>query len=337
MEKEKKKIYYKISEIQHEALNKRSEAFSKGWGTGFHTVDPLISYKSGYSSIIFSYNFNGKTQFVIEECCYMAQKFGIVSVLYLTEAGDRAETILDIIQTYLRKNLAVYDVSDDEIIAALEWANKYFIILDCSNSLLTVREIYQTVVDIEKTEDIKVGNLVIDHVGNVAKDEDQKFFNIADNIKYILQAVTRTSKKFNLHTFIMFHVRDTDPIKCKTTDKWYLPKPEGYMLSGGQQSGFLGQQMISVWRPISSPEKYGIINPDTGVPFELNETHITVTKSKPKNIGKIGTQIIYFDSDRQSYYELIGSQKYYSGDYEGLVKPMGTISAITPSKSFDIF
>ena len=323
--KEQKKIFYRISEVQDEVFSIKRQTFEKGHSTGFRCLDELISYKQGWSTIIFSYAHQGKTQFVIEECVHLAKAHNVISAIYLTEAGNRGETILDIIQTYLGKNLSEHHVDDEDIFKALEWADKYFILLDNVDNLLSIRDIYSSVKEAEKQHDIKIGNLVIDHFGNLQRDEDQKFFNIADNVKYTLQAVTRTSKKFNLHTFILFHVRDTEPIKCGTTGKYYLPKPEMYAISGGQQSNFLGQQIISVWRPV--------------MPYELNETHITVNKSKPKFIGKLGSAVIYFDTSAQKYYETIGGEKHYCGEYT--TQHALPSAGIKPNRSFleddDIF
>lgn len=318
---EEKKKYYRISEIQDQVFEIKNESFSKGWSTGFASLDELISYKRGYSTIIYSYSHQGKTQFAIEECVHMAKEFGVVSVVYLTEAGTMGDTILDIIQTYLGKNLSVEVVEDVQILEALIWADNHFVLLDSIDTLLTIREIYSEILKIKKETGLDIGNLVIDHYGNLEKDEKQKYFNVSENVKYVLQAVTRCSKKFNLHTFILFHVRDTDPIKCKITEKFYLPKPEHYEIAGGQQVNFLGQQMICVWRPISSPEKFGIIDPDTAMPYDINETRITVSKSKPKMIGRLGTQGIYFDVPTQRYYEEIGGRKYFAREYAESTQP----------------
>lgn len=312
--------YFRVSQIKDQAFAAKNAMSNKGYSTGFKCLDNLISYKEGYSTIIFSYAHQGKTQFAVEEAIWLAKKHGLVSMIYLTEAGSMAETILDICQSYLGKNFSTEYVSDDDLLDAMDWMNKYFILLNCEDNLLTIREIFTALKDAQKEFGIVIKNLVIDHYGNIEKDEKQKYFNTADNVKYVLQAVTRTSKKFGIHTFILFHVRDTDPIQCPITKMFYMPEPEMQFISGGQQSNFLGQQIISVWRAVSSERKFGIIDPNTAMPFLLNETRITVHKSKPKFIGFLGTQSIYFSKQRQSFYE--EDDQYgqcFAGEYEAQI------------------
>lgn len=335
---EEKKRYFRVSELKERIFETKNESFSKGWSTGFKELDEIISYKKGYSTVVYSYSHQGKTQFAIEESIHLAKTYGVVTLLYLTEAGTMGDTILDIIQTYLGKNLGEQMVDDSEIFTALEWMDKYFVILDCEASLLTIRQIYQEVRRIKRETGLVVENVIIDHYGNLQKGDDQKFLKIDENVKYVLQAVTRTSKSLGFHTFILFHVRDTDPIKCKISEKFYLPKPEHYDISGGQQVNFLGQQMICIWRPISAPEKFGIVNPDTCMPYEMNETHVTVSKSKPKHIGRLGTRTIYFETSRQRYYEKIDSRPYYAREYAEAhdTPPVKMASgAIQPNTNFD--
>ena len=140
---------------------------------------------------------------------------------------------------------------------------------------------------------------------------------IAESVKYVFQAITRTSKKFNYHTHILFHVKDIDPIKCSTSGKFYLPKPEMYMLSGGMQSSYLSQQMISIWRPITREEQYGIVD-SNGIEYQLNETHVTCMKVKPKNSGRLGGAVLKFNSDKQCYYETVNGVPTFGGDEYGI-------------------
>lgn len=299
----KPKRYFRVDQVKDQAFAIKSIMAGKGWGTGFKCLDKIISYKKGYSTIIFSYAHQGKTQFAVEEALHLAKEYGTISMIYLSEAGSMAETVLDITQSYLGKDFSTEYVSDDDLLAAFDWMHKHFILLNCEDALLNIREIFQALKDAELEFGIKIENLIIDHYGNIEKEEKQKYFNIADNVKYVLQAVTRTSKKLNIHTFILFHVRDTDPIQCPITKMFYMPEPEMSEISGGQQSNFLGQQIISVWRAVSSERKFGIIDPNTAMPFIINETRITVHKSKPKFIGFLGTASIYFSKQRQSFYE----------------------------------
>lgn len=325
-----KKYFYNIDEFTEEILKSKNTFGSRGWDTGFPVLDEILSYKRGASSLIYSYAHQGKTQYALEASCYLAKRYGVISAMYLTEAGSKGEAVLDIVQTYLGKQAA--DISDDELFEALEWAKKYFYIADVSARLANVVEIYQGVKQL-KESGVDVGNVIIDHFHNITKHQDQNFMDRADITKFVLQQVTRASAKLNVHTFILFHVRDTSPVKCDKSGIWYLPQPEGYAISGGQQAGYLAQNMISVWRPISREDHYGVINPQTGAPYELNECYITCTKVKPKGTATLGRRVMYFDVSKQRYYCVKDGRRYYAGDYDTTPAPHDKKQAVEKKKS----
>lgn len=325
------KKYFKVSDVSQQAMDRKSKSADRGKSTGFHKLDPYISYVEGHTTTIVAHAGAGKTQFCIEEMVYLSKKYGDKHVCYLTEAGDAAETILDIAQTYKRKVLSL--MTDEELLDALLWMEDFFYVIDISNSLMNIREIYETVREIEDEEKVKINNVIVDHYHNILPTPDQASATIADKVKYIYQAINRTSKKFAYHTFILFHVKEVEPIKCSTTGMFYLPKPEIYMVSGGVQSSYHGQQIVSLWRPITRQEQFGIINPATGSPFLLNSMIVTCLKVKPKNSGKPGGETIMWDWEKQSYYEELGTHSnYYAGEYEGMVVP---VSQLKPSRKFE--
>lgn len=326
------KRYFKISDVKQQALTHKSKVSERGKSSGFHTIDPYISYVEGHTTTVVGHPGDGKTQYVIEELCHLSSKYGDKNVCYLTEAGTEVETVLDIVQTHVKK--ALQFMTDDELLEGLEWMEQFFYIIDISKELLNIREIYETVRDIEVTEGVKINNVVVDHYHNILPVPEQMSTQIADKVKFTYQAINRTSKKFSYHTIILFHVKDVDPVKCSTTGMYYLPKPEMWMISGGVQSSYHGQQVISLWRPIKRQEQIGIVNPYTGIPFELNMMIVTCLKVKPKNSGKLGGDTLMWDWEKQSYYEIIAGKKYYVGEYESLNKPTPS-ATLKPSRKFD--
>lgn len=306
---EKIKRYKRISDFIGNITSIKNKVEGRGRFASLTSLDPYISFIDGSLTTVYGTAGSGKTQFTIETCISQAEVYDSKTVYYLTEAGTFEETVLDIVQTYLQKTLD--NITDDELIEALSWMDSYIFLLDISRGLMTIREIYEQVLDLQKEYKVKINNIVIDHFGNILPDPTVKGVGIADNVKFTFQAITATSKLKNFHTIILFHVASQDPIKCPTTNKFYLPKAEPYMLSGGVQSHFLSYQMINVYRPISRQEQYGIINPQTGSPFELNETQITCVKVKPKQSGSLGGVTVYFDWEKQSYYEVIDGVKKY--------------------------
>lgn len=300
----KRKPAIKPGSVKAGALAKRKEVGEKGWLTGYKVLDEFVSYKKGYSTTIYSYAHQGKTQFTLDQCVNLAVMYGAKIAVYLTEAGDPEEIVLEIAQTYMRRSLADKTLTDEEIEFAIDtFVDKHFYILNAQSQLFSITELAWAVHDTNEEYGIELDVVVIDHFGNLEKGSEQKYFKTDENVKHVMQTVNRMSKKLNIHTFILFHIRDTEPVKCPKSNIYYLPKPEHHNISGGQQANYQGMQMIAVWRPVYHPNKYGIVDPETGEPYELNETRIIVSKSKPKHIGKLGEGSLFFDVHKQSYYE----------------------------------
>lgn len=338
------KTHYRVSELTSLALSKRKETYIKGYDCGFKTGDQYLSYRLGFSTGFYSYSAQGKSQFWIEQAVHLSRKHGLKHAIWLTENGKKEELIMDIAMTYMRKSLFSpnHVISDEELFEALNWMNDFFYIIDHESSILNIRDIFQAVADIEAAYGIKINCVAIDNATNLSREADKHKMMIHEYMNYLMTAINRTSLARNYHTFILFHVGKQDRVECKTTGKKYQAPATHYDIVGGQMVNYLGYQLACVYRPISNDEQVGIINPDTGVPFDLNETHIIISKSKPKAVGTQGQFIIYFDVEKQAYYELLnGNEKYYCGDYDNKFNPTDEAkpSALTPSKKFedDIF
>lgn len=335
------KTHYKVSELTSLALSKRKETYVKGYDCGFKTGDEYLSYRLGFSTGFYSYSAQGKSQFWIEQAVHLSRKHKLKHAIWLTENGKKEELIMDIAMTYLRKSLFSLNqiVTDEELFMALEWMDDFFYIIDHESSILNIRDIYQSVAEIEATHKIKIDCVAIDNATNLAREADKGKMMIHEYMNYLMTAINRTSLAKNYHTFILFHVGKQDRVECKTTGKKYQAPATHYDIVGGQMVNYLGYQLACVYRPISNEEQVGIIDPDTGLPFALNETHIIVSKSKPKAVGTQGQFKIYFDVDRQAYYELIANTKFYCGDYSKLSDQIAHPSTMQPSTKFedDIF
>lgn len=327
-----KKRYYKISELKAKALSrlKNKEIYVKGYDCGFKCGDDIISYRPNYSTGIYSFSAQGKSQFLIEQLVHLSRKYGLKHAVWLTENGASEELATDIAMTYMRKSLTDIDnINPQDILDAYDWMEKFFYVIDHESSMLNIRDIYEAVGEIEREQCIKIDTVSIDNVSNLTREADKAKLLIHEYSNYLMGAVNRTSMAKKYHTFILFHVNKTDAIECKTTKKKYQGKPTHYDISGGSQINYLGYQLINVWRPINSTDNQDIINPETGYPFQMNEAVITVSKSKPKFIGRTASFTIYFDTDRQAYYEMNNGVKSYADQWQ-----QSTPKPLTPSKLF---
>lgn len=301
-------IFKKVLDLKKEIDKERKSYGKRGWDTGIVAVDERYSVVKGSTTNLFSYSAQGKTQLSIQISVNLAIQYGVKTAFYFTEMTSTAGGVLDVAQTILGKQ--AHNITDEELIKTLEWMDGHFYFADTDSKLLDINSIYKDVHRLNK-EGANIENVVIDHYHNLESNEKMKFMDRADKTKYIINTLNRSSRFLGVHSFILFHVRDTKPIQCNSSKHWYLPLPEKEDLSGGQQSSFLSNSMISTWRPVMHEDKYGIINPDTGTPYEVNETIFYVAKSKPKGSSKLGKSSIYFDIKRQQYYSIVDGVKDY--------------------------
>lgn len=329
------KRYYKASELQQQTLSniKNKEIFIKGDDCGFYTGDEFISFRKGYQTGIFSYKAEGKTQMTMQMCVHLSKKYGWKHAIWLSESGRKSEVIIDVILCFVGKDID--SISDAEILAGFQFMDEHFFLIEHEKSMLNIRDIFETVSEIETTEKVKITGVVIDNATTLAREKSKSSLMIHEYMNYLVTAINRTSLAKNYHTFILYHVGKPDALlECKTSKIKYKPCPSDFSIVGGQMTGFLSYQLFSVWRPCRTKDDYGIVNPMTGIPYEVNETVITVTKSKPKKVGKEGSFSLFFDSGKQQYYELVAGRKYFAGEYEQQQKLATPTNNMPTSKLF---
>lgn len=312
---------FRISELSSDDLTEHyTKGFGKGLDCGFYSGDRLMSYKMGYHTLIYAHPFSGKTQFAMQEAIYLSKKYGTRHLVYFPENGRKEEVVGDLLMIYLGQKMYGDDsatVDLQELQEAIKWLDQYFLLLAPEDGVLTLKDAYN------EAHIWKVNMLWIDHFGYITKDPGEQTFGMADYVKGSLQFMLRAGLKLNIHTVMMAHIRDVDPMVDKDTGIKYMPKPHPSDIAGGQQNWNNGYQLIGIWR---APE--GIIDPE-GMPYEHNEMHIMVQKSKPKGIGRVGTFKLYFDESKQQVYEVVDGSKYFNGEYDawhgsqsaGLPKP----------------
>lgn len=336
METTSKKRIYRVSELMEETKKSIQEQkmFQKGASCGFISGDSSVSYLKGFTTGIYSYSAMGKTQFYIQEAVHLSKAHNWVHAVWLTEQGRKTQMIADILQTYLGVNLTddSATIKESELQQGLEWLDKHFVIIDHEEEVLSIKDILESAVKIQKELGIQLDSIGIDNATNL---KTELGMDKATFMNYVQNACNRTAVKYNWHIFTLFHVNKIEAVECKETKKKFMPIPTHFDISGGQQINFTGNQLIGVYRGIKSKEDEDIINPKTGAPFILNEAWINVTKTKPKGIGEIGIFQIFFDRNRNQYYEVFQGQKYYCGEFEAKQKNKSKPSAMQPNVQFE--
>lgn len=325
------KYFKRVSELRSEVLEEKGTFGVRGWDTGIPEMDEIISYRKGYSTVVFSYAHHGKTQIVIDNCVYLARKYKVKTAFYLTEAGKAGEAILDVMQTLVGKSFLY--MTDEEFEKAFNFMDRYFVFADVSKKLTDIDSLFKEVAELK--ESFGIDNVVIDHFHQLEDSPNMKYMDRADKTKYTIRAVNTNSRILDVHTFIMFHVRDTKPIQCPTSKIWYLPKPDKEELSGGQQSSYLAYNMLSIYRPVMGEDKIGIVD-NEGIPYSLNESIVTCAKVKPKGSARLGSRRIFFDVEKQRYYCMNKGLKHYAVDSLPDTEKKAKPPAIQPNIDFGV-
>lgn len=330
------KLYHKLSEFKDKLITTRQQVFSKGMPTGFFGLDNIMSFKKGFTTVVYSPPHVGKS--VITMDLLMAQaEMGKHVAIYSPEFRKKEELAQALIQCRLGKSFfgdSSHHITDEEFLEALEFVDKYFVILqkpkrkkDNSQEKMTMKTIYRLVSEAEQEYKVKFGFLFIDPFNFVDKNTEDTKMDIQDYVLDANDMMAEFSEILDLHTIISAHTKDMDLITDKESGIQYYPVAHPSLIMGGQSWFRSAYQIVTFWRcPVGVMDK-------EGQPYPENATDVIVQKSKPFGIGKLERYRIYFDPDTFTMYELVGNRKYYRGEYGAVNEPK--TSAMQPSKSWE--
>ena len=292
-----RKNVYRLGDIKGDLMNLRHNGVKRGEWVGLPSLFDKYSMKRGSTTYIYAGAHAGKSQFTWEIIMNVAQYSDWKFAVYSPETGSPAEVFSELLWVYLRKPFLVNDhltASDEEVERAVEFIEDHFFIIDSGLSSLSIEGFYTAVDEIEEMNGIKIDGCVIDPFTELATDvANGQREDIA--IGNILTKCRKHSSEKNMHTIISVH---TKYIASRVQDGvTYIPKPTYNDIAGGQMWSRKGMMMISVWRC-----PFGLAD-SNGVPYEQNQVEVTITKAKPKIVGKLGSVTLYYDRLSNRYYE----------------------------------
>lgn len=337
MENKKIKAYYRVSEFQQSVLDKRTETFERGFDIGFHSAEKFINYKKKFTSIVFASAFSGKTAFSFDCYMHIAKKYNAKFAIFSPEAGGKEAVVSYLVQVYLGKKLHGHnskDASDKEWLEALKFIDEHFIILspkvvgkDAIN--FTTKEMFSQVHEASIAYGWKFDFLLIDTHAMLKKDETEKKQSVADYILDNLYYINHVADSMDIHIQIIMHSADDVTITDKDSGIEYIPKTHPNRVANGKNVFRTAQTMMGIWRCPS-----GVIEKSSGVPYPDNCSDFNVHKNKIFGAGCAGTFRLYYDDDRQKFFEIIDGKRYYCGEYEELQKLNTPTNNMPVSKLF---
>lgn len=292
-------IFKKPSTFFDDIDNLREYGEEKGVYHGFQSLDDYISFKEGCTTIIYGAPYSGKSQFTFEILVNLSEYYGQKHAIYSPETGSKERIAAEVMAVFCRKrnifNDSEYSINERMFENAKDFLDKHFFIAEDYEGI-TVEDFFGSIESIESEYNIKINNSVIDHMGLLNQDLSS-FGGREDKwISHALKVVNNDALKNNRHNIVVAHVISQKPII--TNGVSWFPPAHPREIAGGQNYFRLGQQIILVYRPPAN------LPDETGVPYEENAVIISVRKSKPKGIGKLGQVKIFYDWKTNRYYEI---------------------------------
>ena len=337
----KEKQFYRANEVKDKVTDKRHETFKRGLGTGFHTLDEIISFKPKSTTLIFSHPHVGKSVLTLDILTSIAEREPDAKIAcFSPEFRTREELIMAVIQQKIGKTLYgeyAQDVSDAEFLETMDWVDKFFIFLErpkktkeVSTTGLTIADIFRLCREAEIEYKTKITMLYIDPMNYIFRSKEEEKMATQDYVLYLHDTTAEFSIALDVHTIIVAHCRDVEMKEDKDTGIKYYGIPYASEVMGGQSNYRGCNQMIALWKVPS-----GIIDKNTGLPYPDNAIDVICVKAKPMGSGKLGTKRLYFNKSTHKLEEEIGGVRYSANKYQALINAEPTPTAMKPSSQFD--
>lgn len=333
-----KKQFYKANDLKEAVLNSKKQIFERGISTGFKTLDEIISFKIGYHTLLFSYPHVGKSVLTLDLLVGIAEREQKTIACFSPEFRLREEIILSIAQQKIGKTLYgihQQEVSDAEIIEAINFVDKYFIILDRpertrDNPLngLTITDIFSLCKQAQEEYKVKIDILFIDPLNYISRSKFEKDMSIADYMLHLHDTIAEFSKLLQVHTILSAHCRDVEMEVDKKTGLKFYPVAFPADVMGGQSHFRGGSQIISLWKVPA-----GVADID-GIPYPENAVDVIVQKAKPMGSGRLGTRRIFFNPKTHKIEEVINGKRYSANKYQEEQKLNNSNNTLPISKLF---
>lgn len=301
-----------ILERQPELEQYRKSKITRGESTGFKELDKLWSVKQGTFTIVFSEPTHGKSEFILEACLNQAERHNKRSLIYSPETGDFNAVVAELFHKLTGKEMikdSYFGCDDKEFYNSLASLNELFLVIDGDERSFSIKELFEMAAEWEKVNPGKKIDIIVGEPYNELLHDMSNFGGRQDlYIEDLMTELRRLCTKTKKHFFLSIHPAGSMAVTEKKVT--YYPKPLPRGAAGGQALYRKAMTWITLWRPpIDLPA-------DNGFSYQKNEVHVFVDKAKPKGVSFKGKAIMYFDWQRNRYYEDYGTGKRYSFEHE---------------------
>ncbi|RLI34891.1 hypothetical protein DRO66_08075 [Candidatus Bathyarchaeota archaeon] len=342
--------YYKISDVQSKLNHLRNHGIQRGEYCGFEGLDEIYTAKKGYPLFIAGAPHSGKTEVTLELLMAWSEIYGWKHCVCLGENGDPEDIFAELCSKYIGKSyrkmkeqgvVNQYAMTEVERTQAEYFVSEHFIVIGeefefnfdtDKNADVTIKSFYKYVSDVEKELGYQFDTTTFDPFNDI-DEEDEKYGGRIDRyLKYALRYVRSVSRNFKRIDILVTHIADLKPREDPKTGQRYYPMAMPNEWAGGRVWFRRGFTMLLIYRPPAGHAK----NLDGTEFYTENETMVVVQKAKPKGAAKLGARSLYFDWERNRFYEMLeNGERRYAGKRTKATEQSGVGSTIKPNAAFD--
>lgn len=318
-------MFYSLVDLWDQMETLRTENVRRGEHCGIASLDEYFTLKKGYPLFIAGAPYSGKTEFALELLMNASKTYGWKHFIYIGEGGDVQEVFAELCYKYIEKPFEKsnpYHMDDVEYTRAQAFIQKHFVVANHDKDF-TVADFYATVMACEKQMKIKFDTTLFDPFNDV-KDESELFGGREDKyLANVLKTVRIDAKRNKRINILVNHIADVRAVIDPSTGNRYMPPALPNEWAGGRTWWRRAFTMLLVYRPPV------FMKDEHGMPFQGNESHIYIQKSKPKGVGKLGMAKIFWDWKRNRYYSYgQDGQEYYSCETQETIKERSALANV---------
>ena len=328
-------MYKRLETIKDSLNDLRVNGRTKGASIGWDFDELPYTVMLGSTTYMAAAPASGKTELIKEIQINLSCLHGWCHVILTPETGSVADIYSELCHSYVGKPYIKddYSMSDKERQQAEYFIGEHFFVIDIEDKDLNYKQFYKLVDDIERDTGKTIQTTLIDPWNELSELFIPEDLGREDKyISRVLGEVRKNARKNNRHHFILTHVRDQKIITVG--DVSYYPPPHAREFAGGQVWFRKGNSMLIPWRP-----PFGLTDANN-VPYEKNEVHLRIAKTKPKGTSINGTYSLYLDINKYKYYIMVDGNKVFADrgkhNFEEQIKKEPSFSStLQPNVEFD--
>ena len=304
-----------LNDVRDEIQDIIQKPDQRGELTGFRNLDRIYSVKQGSFTVFLGAPSHGKTELIFELCMNQTERYGKRHLIYTPETGTVAEIMLELAHKYTGKPLyktSYYKECCTEVERdnALQWVNHNFVIEDGDQDARSFEELAEDLLKEEKDSKRKIHTIMAEPYNEIK--HDMTGFGTRQDlyIETFISDIRRFCAKNKKHVFLSFHPGSQSLITSKDGNFSYYPMPKAREAAGGQAALRKAMTWINIWRPQKNHKN------EHGQTCKENEVIITVEKAKPKGVSFKGSTSMFFDWNKNRYFEDINFGNYYAFEHE---------------------